>query len=501
MSLLTLFAMFRMDPTRPRLALRRAAISALGATSALVLALLFLPTGLLAQKAAAVAAQVTAEDSLARSILAELLAINTAPSGGEMSRATKAMSARLLKAGYPAADVVLAGPDAKHQNLVAKLRGRDASAKPVILMAHIDVVEALASDWSMKPYELHEKDGYFYGRGSTDNKGGAAVLVANMMRWKREKFVPSRDVILVLTTDEETSAVDGIQWLLKRRPELAKAEYALNTDAGGLLERDGKTALYVQSSEKMYQTFEFAVTNRGGHSSLPRDDNAIYTLAAALTRLEKFHFPVMLNDVTRTSFMRDADMETGAIAAAMRAVGSGDTSAKVTVVLARDPSHNGNLRTTCVATMLAGGHAENALPQKATATVNCRIFPGVSSKDVLATLQRVVSDTAVHISMISVATPSAASPLRRDVLGTVERVAAQLWPRTTTIPVMENGATDGLFLRNLGVPVYGVSGPLYVQTDDRAHGRDERVGVRHFYQVRELWYRMVKELLGGAPVS
>ncbi|MEO7966715.1 MAG: M20/M25/M40 family metallo-hydrolase, partial [Gemmatimonadaceae bacterium] len=341
----------------------------------------------------------SAHDSLARAILAELLSINTAPSGGEMSRATKAMAKRLIAAGFPVTDVVLAGPDAKHQNLVARLRGRDVSAKPILLMAHVDVVEALASDWSMNPFVLNEKDGYFYGRGSTDNKGGAAVLVANMVRWKREKFVPTRDLIMVLTTDEETSAVDGIQWLLKHRPELAKAEYALNTDAGGLHERDGgRTALYVESAEKMYQTYLLTVTNRGGHSSSPRADNAIYELASALSRLEKYDFPVMLSEVTRTSFTRSAELETGALASAMLAVGSGDTSAKYIDVLTREPSMNGNLRTTCVATMLAGGHAENALPQSAIATVNCRIFPGVSAAEVQDTLERVVNDTSVHVS-------------------------------------------------------------------------------------------------------
>lgn len=444
----------------------------------------------------------SAHDSLARAILVELVEVNTAPSGGEMTRATRAMARRLLAAGYAARDVDLAGPDARHLNLVARLRGRDPAAKPIVLMAHIDVVEALRSDWSMDPYTLHEKDGYFYGRGVTDNKGGAAILVANMIRWKRERFVPARDVIVMLTADEETSGRSGIQWLLKHRPALAKAEYALNTDAGGMLEREGKTtAFYVQSSEKMYQSFTFEVTNRGGHSSVPRDDNAIYTLAAGLARLEQHRFPVMVNEVTRTSFARSAGLESGAMADAMRAVGRGDTSAAAVALLAAEPQLNGNLRTTCVATMLAGGHAENALPQRATATVNCRIFPGVPVSEVQETLRRVVADSAIRIAPVQASTPSPASPLRPDVFGALERLARGIWPGATTIPIMENGATDGLYLRNLGVPVYGVSGPLFDIADDRAHGRDERVTVRHFSQVRELWYRMVRELAGGAPVS
>lgn len=438
-------------------------------------------------------------DSLAVAILAELVGINTAPSGGEMSRANRAMADRLLAAGYPVADVELAGPDAQNQNLVARLRGRDPQAKPIVLMAHIDVVEALRADWSVDPYQLTTRDGYHYGRGTTDNKGGAAVLVANMIRWKREGFVPPRDLILILTTDEETSAQSGIVWLLKNRPALANAEYALNIDAGGLLEREGKAiAFYAQLSEKMYQSYRLEVTNRGGHSSLPRADNAIYALAAGLVRLERFRFPVMYNEVTRTSFARSASLERGRLADDMRAAARGDTSGPAIERLSGDPQLNGNLRTTCVATLLSGGHADNALPQRAAATVNCRIFPGVPAAEVQAMLQRAVADTAIHITPTGTATPSPASPLRRDVMAAVEGAARGIWPGVTTIPVMENGATDGLYVRNLGIPVYGLSGPLFDVSDDRAHGRDERVGVRHFAQVREFWYTLVKSLAAAA---
>ena len=439
-------------------------------------------------------------DSLAREILAQLIGINTGPAAGEMSKATAAMAERLRTAGYPATDVQLAGPDPRYQNLVARLRGRDSLAKPILLMAHVDVVEALRADWSMAPYELREQDGYFYGRGTTDNKGGAAVLVANMIRWKMEGFEPTRDVIMVLTTDEETSAEHGIHWLIDHVPSLKNAEYALNSDAGGLLDRpDAQTAFYAQASEKMYQTFSFEVTNRGGHSSVPRADNAIYALAKALSRLEGYRFPVMYNEITRTSFTRMAALRTGQLASDMRAAGSGATSGPAIERLSRIPQYNGNLRTTCVATMLSGGHAENALPQKATATVNCRIFPGVAAREVQRTLQRVVADTSIHVTSTFEGVPSPASPLRRDVFGVVESLAKSMWRGATTIPIMENGATDGLYLRNLGVPVYGLSGPLYDADDDRAHGRDERLLVRHFYEVREFWYRMVKDLVGARP--
>jgi len=304
---------------------------------------------------------------------------------------------------------------------------------------------------------------------------------------------------MVLTTDEETSAEDGIMWLIKHTPELKNAEYALNTDAGGLWERGGKpTAFYVQSSEKMYQTFTIEASNRGGHSSVPRADNAIYALAKGLSRIEAYRFPTMYNDVTRASFAKSVALESGQQAEDMRAAARGDTSGAAIDRLSTEPAFNGNLRTTCVATMLAGGHAENALPQKATATVNCRIFPGVEARAVQATLQRIVDDTVLNVVPTGQSTPSPASPLRDDVFGTVESLAKSMWPGAIAIPVMENGATDGLYLRNLGVPVYGVSGPLYDMSDDRAHGQDERLSVRHFNQVRELWYRMVKILTDGS---
>lgn len=464
------------------------------ATVVLAFALVAVPARGAAQRPAG------ARDTLGRAILKELVDINTAPSGREMSRANQAMANRLLAAGYPAADVQLAGPDTLHRNLVATLRGRDARAKPIVLMAHVDVVEALARDWTMDPYILHEKEGYLYGRGVTDNKGGAAVIVANMVRWKREGFIPSRDVIAVLTTDEETSGEQGIRWLLDNVPALRNAEYALNTDAGGLLEEAGRRPLFfAQSSEKMYQSFKLEVTNRGGHSSVPRSDNAIYSLARALARLAQYRFPVMYNEVTRESFGRMATLESGQRGADFRAASRGATTGAAIERLSRDPQVNGNLRTTCVATMLSGGHAENALPQRVTATVNCRIFPGVSSQSVQDTLVRVLADSSIHVTPVAQATPSEVSPLRPDMMRVVEALASEVWPRALVIPIMENGATDGLYLRNLGVPVYGLAGPIYDAADDRAHGQDERMSIRHFNEVREFWYRLVKELTGGSP--
>lgn len=476
-------------------------MSALTARSVLIaastLVALAAPPSLAAQRATG--GDVATQDSLVKALLGELIAFNTAPSGREMTRANRAMAAHLRTAGYPAADVQLAGPDSLHQNLVATLRGSDPSAKPIVLMAHIDVVEALREDWSMDPYVMHEVDGFLYGRGSTDNKGGAAVIMANMIRWKREAFVPTRDIIAIFTTDEETSQQQGIVWLLANVPRLAQADYALNTDAGGFAEGEAGVPplFYVQSSEKLYQTYTFEVTNRGGHSSLPRSDNAIYTLTQALNRLERYRFPVQYNEVTRTSFRREAPLARGQRAADLRALAAGVTTGAAVERMSKDPAINGNLRTTCVATMLAAGHAENALPQKATATVNCRIFPGVTAEEVRATLRRVVADTSVHISLLGSSVASPASPLRPDVFSAIEATAQDVWPRAVTIPFLENGATDGLYMRNLGIPVYGVAGPLYLAGEDRAHGRDERVGVRHLNVAREFWYRIVKALAAG----
>jgi acetylornithine deacetylase/succinyl-diaminopimelate desuccinylase-like protein len=426
------------------------------------------------------------EDSLARAVLKELIEINTAPSGGAMSTATRAMAARLIAAGYDEGDVQLAGPDAAHQNLVVTLRGRDRQAKPVLLLAHIDVVEALASDWSMDPFTLIEKDGYFYGRGTTDNKGGAAVIIANMLRWKRERFVPSRDVIAVLTTDEETTAEAGIQWLLANVPRLKAAEYALNTDAGGMLagKGDEPPRFFVQSSEKMYQTFRLEVSNRGGHSSLPRADNAIYALARALAKVEAFHFPVMYNEVTRVSFARSATLAKGQVAADLRALAGGARSGPAVARMSREPGINGNLRTTCVATMLSGGHAENALPQRATATVNCRIFPGVSER--VAT-SRVVGDTSVLDRRRQHAESGLTPSSGRHGVSSRRRARSAL----RGLDPGHNGATDGL-LRNVNVPV-GSRGRCMTATTTGRTGDGLAPGIS---TRREFWYRMVKGLLG-----
>jgi acetylornithine deacetylase/succinyl-diaminopimelate desuccinylase-like protein len=438
----------------------------------------------------------TPHDSLARDVLRELIGINTAPSAAQESAGALAVAQRLRDAGFAERDVAVIGPTPRFRNVVATLRGRDTAAAPILLMAHLDVVEAKREDWSFDPFTFREEDGWYYGRGAADNKAGVATLVANFIRWKREGWVPARDVVLVLTCDEETTAEHGMIWLLANVPRLRTAAFALNTDGGGVsLADDGTPRLHrIQSSEKMYVTYRLEVRNPGGHSSLPRKDNAIYSLARALSRLAAYQFPVRYDAVTRTAFQRMAALERGQLAQDLAAAGRGATTGPAIARLSGDPSYNGNLRTTCVATMLEGGHAENALPQLAAATVNCRVFPGVPADSVEATLRRVVADTTVRIVQTYAPVPSPASPVRRDVFATVERLTRAFWPTATVIPYMENGATDGLYLRNVGVPVYGIAALRDDPSGTRAHGRDERVSAKAFFESTDFWYRMVGEL-------
>jgi acetylornithine deacetylase/succinyl-diaminopimelate desuccinylase-like protein len=432
-----------------------------------------------------------------REIFRELVEINTSPAGGSVAPAAQAVAKRLAAAGFAPADVETIGPNGTCVNVVATLRGKDAAARPVLLLAHLDVVPAKREDWKYDPYVLREENGWFIGRGTLDNKAGASVLVANMVRWKREGFVPSRDLIMVLTCDEETDASGGIQWLLKERPRLGSADYALNTDAGGVSRRgSGRVSFGLQAAEKAYVTFALTARNEGGHSSAPRPDNAIYALAAALGRLAAYRFPVQYNPVSQASFTRTASLETGALADDMAAAGRGETSGAAIDRLSAVPYINNGLRTTCVATMLAGGHAENALPQSATATVNCRVMPGVSADEVERTLTSVIADPTITLSTTYPMIPSPASPLRDDLLPAIEKVTTAFWPGSVVVPQMSAGATDGLYLRNANIPVFGPSGIEIAPEESRSHGLDERVPVASVYRAREYWNTLVRTLLG-----
>jgi acetylornithine deacetylase/succinyl-diaminopimelate desuccinylase-like protein len=442
------------------------------------------------------AAQRTPDERAARALFAELIGINSTHDHGSTTLAAKAVARRLLAAGFPAKDVVIAGPHPARQNLVARLHGTGARP-PILLLAHLDVVEARREDWSLDPFTLTEEDGFFYGRGTSDIKDMAAIYAQTMIALKRDRVPLDRDVILALTADEEGGDNNGVQWLLANRRPLIDAAYVINGDGGDPLERDGQVyARNVQASEKVYMDLRLEVHNPGGHSSLPVKDNAIYRLAAALTRVGAYEFSARLNEVTRAYFTRAAAAAPDTIAARMRMVGeSGDTAA-MRRLSAGSSWFNAVLRTTCVATRLEGGHANNALPQMAAANVNCRMLPDERPEEVVGTIRRVVADTAVQVTVFSEPKPSPSSPLVPEVLEPVDSITAAMWPGAAVVPSMETGATDGLFFRNAGIPVYGVSGVPLEADDIRAHGRDERIRVDAFYQGLEFTQRLVRALAG-----
>ena len=439
--------------------------------------------------------------NLERDLLRQLIEINTSDSAGHTAEAAKLLADRLIAAGLPAADVQVLGYDPRYQSLVASYRGRASGKKPILLMAHLDVVDARKEDWSTDPYKFVEKDGWYYGRGTSDVKDGAAMLVANFIRYKKEGFVPDRDLIIVLTADEETSG-ESIRWLVAEHRDMVDAEFALNTDGGGGDYRDGKPIRFnVQAAEKVYQSFTLEVRNKGGHSSRPVPDNAIYHLARGVARLADYQFPVRLNEVTRAFFSRGAAAESPALAADMRLVAKTGDPAAARRLSAASPYYNSVLHTTCVATRLFAGHADNALPQLARATVNCRIEPDESVDSVEAALKRVVADTAIHFSRAADAHPSPPSPLTPNVMGPVEKLAAKYWPGVPVVPEMSTGASDGVYTRNGGIPTYGVGAVFDDINDSRAHGRDERVGVKEYHQAAEYWYELVKKLASGSGGS
>lgn len=431
---------------------------------------------------------------LARELLKQLIEINTTDSVGDNTAAAQAMADRLLAAGFPPEDVQVLAPVERKGNLVARYRGRDTGRKPLLLLAHIDVVEADPADWTLPPFTFVEQDGYYYGRGTTDDKDEAAIYVANLIRMKEEGFVPDRDIILALTADEEGGNHNGVQWLLENHRDLIDAEYALNEGGGGALKDGQHIANNVQASEKVYQTFMLETTNPGGHSSLPLKDNAIYHLADALVRIRNHDFPVSLNEVTQAFFERSAELADGELADAMRGVLQDPPDPASIAYFADMPYYNSRLRTTCVATRLDAGHADNALPQRARATVNCRVLPGESIDAVEHTLETVIGNSAVSISRVNTATPSPPSPLTPEMFDAIGQVTEELWPGVPVIPTMSTGATDGLYLRIAGIPVYGVSG-LFGEIDDvRAHGQNERILIDSFFEGQEFLYRLTKKL-------
>jgi len=448
---------------------------------------ILLSVGLVAQNAA--------HETRAKEIFKQLVEINTTHSVGSTTQAAEAMAARFKASGFADADVRVLGPSAKKGNLVVRYRGTGAK-RPMILLAHLDVVEARREDWSMDPFVLTEKDGYFYGRGTADDKTMAAVFVANLLRLKSEGFTPSRDIILMLTADEEGGPENGVKWLLANHRPLVDAEFAINEGGGGVMRKGKYVTNEIQAAEKVYQDLRLEIRNSGGHSSMPVKDNAIYRLAAGLSRIAAFEFPPQLNDITRAYFTRAAPAQLDAQTRAdMLAVAKEPMDMAAAARLsAQSPYFNSLLRTTCVATQLDGGHAPNALPQLATANVNCRILPGVPVSAVVAQLTKVVADSGIQISLVDEATPSKPAVLREDVLKATETIVQSMFPGVPVVPLMSTGATDGLFLRNAGIPTFGVDG-LFDDIDDvRAHGRDERVGIKQFNEDLEFQYRLITAL-------
>jgi acetylornithine deacetylase/succinyl-diaminopimelate desuccinylase-like protein len=452
------------------------------------------------------AQQALPPNPLAHDIFRQLIEINTTDSVGNVTTAAEAMAKRLRDAGFPAKDVIVAGPNERKKNLVARIHGH-GNRKPVLFIGHLDVVEARREDWTTDPFQFVEKDGFVYGRGSEDMKEGDAILVSDFIRLKKENYAPDRDLILALTADEEGGSFNGVDWLVREHPDWIAAEFCINLDGGEFDKKEGKRLQAgMQTSEKVYADFLLESRNKGGHSSLPSPDNAIYHLAAALTRLQNFDFPVRVDETTRRYFLATAKQVTGQEASDLTAMAQEPLDAAAAARLSQDPYYNSLLRTTCVATMLNGGHAPNALPQTARANVNCRIFPGEDPEQVHQTLSKVLADPQVSVELV---TQKAAdgrvlpvvnvppSPLLPEAVSALENTLALMWPGVPWVPTMSTGASDGKILRIAGMPTYGISCMFFEVGDDRSHGKDERVGLQDFYDGVEFGYRFMVALSSG----
>jgi acetylornithine deacetylase/succinyl-diaminopimelate desuccinylase-like protein len=443
--------------------------------------------------AAPVAPPSAADLNLARAVFKELVELDTSQSAGETTAAAEAVAARLRAAGVPAADVQVVGPTAHKKNLVARLRG-SGRRRPLLLLAHLDVVDAKRADWSLDPFKFVERDGWFYGRGTQDDKGLAALWVAIVARLAREHTPLDRDVVLALTADEENGPDNGVRWLLVHERRLVDADLALTEGGTGELRAGRRLAVEIQPAEKSYVTFTIEAKNKGGHSSLPEADNAIVHVAEAAARIHRHAFPLEVGLVARAYFQRMADVEGGTLGADMRAVAATPPDAAAAARLSKTPFYNSRLHTTCVPTMMQGGHAENALPQSARVTINCRVLPGHTADEVARELVGVIADPAVELAQTRSMEESPPSAVPPDLLAAVERAIAAVWPGTPLLTTLMTGATDGRILRAGGIPCYGLTG-LFVDIDDvRAHGRDERLLVRSFIEAHEFLWRLVTSL-------
>jgi len=434
-----------------------------------------------------------ADRALARDIFKQIIEIKSGFTTGSTTPVAEALAARLKAAGFPASDIFIGGANPNKANLVVRYHGTGA-LKPLLLLAHSDVVEAKREDWSFDPFVFAERDGYFYGRGTSDDKAQAAVWIANLIRYKREGFKPNRDIIVAITADEEGGGpFNGVDWLIKNHRNLIDADLALNEGGWGEMAAGKRISNDIQVSEKYVANFRLEVHNKGGHSSMPVADNAIYHLAGALDRLSHFAFPLQTNEVTRAYSEKMSKIVSGSLADDFRKTAAGDHDAMQRIAAA-SPAWNSSLRTTCVATQLEGGHAMNALPQLAAATVNCRILPDDTIENVQTSLEKVFADKEVKVKIIGEVKRGPSSPLRPDLMSALNRATDSLWPSVPVLPMMVPGATDGLYLRAVGIPTYGVQGFFMERDDVRAHGRDERMSVNGFYEGQTFLYQLVKLL-------
>ena len=440
----------------------------------------------------------------AKAIFKQLIEINTTDTTlGSVTAAAQAMAERFRAAGFPAGDIQVIGPNDRKKNLLLRYRSAAPRKKPVLIVAHLDVVEALRSDWTTDPFQFVEKDGYYYGRGTQDMKEDDAILVADLIRLHREGFQTDRDILLALTADEEGGTFNGVAWLLEHQPELKQAAFAINPDAGGIDLEHGRTvSIDVEASEKLYADYDVTARNRGGHSSLPRPDNAIYELAAALEKLARYQFPFELNHVTRAYFAKLAEVEKGPVADDLRAIVKEPPDPAAIARLSRTPAFNSNFRTSCVATRLEGGHAYNALPQTAAASVNCRILPGHSPEEVRRQLVEVFADPELevkHLGGLGHGSPAERKPVLpqqpiAEVFTPLTNIAHSIWPGAPVLPVMENGASDSVYLADAGIPAYGFSAIALERDDVRAHGRDERLPADSFEKGLAFYYDFLRAL-------
>jgi acetylornithine deacetylase/succinyl-diaminopimelate desuccinylase-like protein len=435
-----------------------------------------------------------AADALAREIFAELVGIDTTHAVGS-AKAAEALAARFRAAGFPADDVYVGGPRPDKMNIVVRLHGRGLG-RPVLFNAHLDVVEAVRETWTVEPFRLTEKDGFFYGRGTVDVKEEVAILTANLLRLKREGWVPDRDVILFFNTDEEAGGdANGVEWMLANHRALVDAGLVINQDAGKVHALNGRLLWNtIQTAEKVYATYTLATTGSGGHSSLPTRENAIGRLARALARLDAYQFPVRFSETTRRFLEAARTRVAPAEAAAIDALLKDPADAAALDRLRDAPALNAQVHSTCPATLVQGGQSESALPMRAQATIQCRLLPDERPDDVIATLRRVVDDPGVEIGVLWAPVASPAAALDPAVVATIERVTAQMWPGLGVVPVMSSGASDNVYFRRAGLKTYGVSGTVVDEADVRAHGRDERVGVAAFYESLEFSYRLIRAL-------